>query len=397
MGKTLLRPIDSASIDEKSYIKTVDESPKQSVISIVKDFLFNKKKQVTLSQVQKQNGISTKSSGIKPDIRCTFDDVIQRVEKDPDKPFSVADVEYSAILVWIISKFNRIPSVVAAIRNLSFHGGINWSAFDTPATYLAKDDLGNYILVSAKGGHRTVKVILTYGFDALLIGRITYIGTLDLEEVCKQAALDHHIDCNKRSNQTADDRIVSGVEAEDFELQEVMKTLIDMKLYVKKELMKPDMIEGFRKVTSWQSLKTSVKNNGFDNTKYAVEKLIDRTVGDTPIISQSVEVVANFINKFKKQIDIVSKKMNKDSMNAFLEWYFSDITRNQSTVRAHDNVEDSTMVMLHQYNLWCQNVESERRALIGETMNGYKNPITLHNVLSVYGDEKNIPITYRSR
>ena len=40
MGKTLLRPIDSASIDEKTYLKTVSESPKQSVASLVKDYLF---------------------------------------------------------------------------------------------------------------------------------------------------------------------------------------------------------------------------------------------------------------------------------------------------------------------------------------------------------------------
>ena len=385
----LLRPLDSMSIDTQDFLKSITESKKITVEKIVKDYLFDNKKQQTISQIQTTNSWSKTQSGVRPEKRYIFQDVVNRVKENPDKKFSMSDVWAPSNLVTIISKFNRHPSMTSAITHLNFANGLNWSSFDTPSMYLAEDENGDLLLVSAKGGHRTVMGILTFGFACDLPVRITYIGTLDLEEVCKQAAIDHHIDCNKRNNQTADDRIVSGVEAEDYALLEVMQSLIDFKLYVKEDLMKPDMIKDFRKCTSWQSIKISIKNNGYAQTKYAVEHLIKNTQKEA-IISQSVEVVANFKNKFQKQIDKVFPK-SYDSLSDFIEWYFSDYSRNQHTLRSGGDTDECTIELCSLFNIWCEKEETLQRISEGRSMNGYKKPITYLTALKAYGDEDNLP------
>jgi hypothetical protein len=390
----LLRPVNSVAIDTQSYLKTIEETDKTSVEQIVKNYLFELKQQTTLSEVQIANAWSKVPSGIKPDERFTFEDVITRIESNPDESFSVSDVWVISTLITIISKFNRKPSVRQAIQNLNFSNGLNWSAFDIPSMYIAKNEFGEYILVSTKGGHRSVMAILVQGFSCNIPCRITYIGTLELEAVCDMAALDHHIDCNKRANQTANDRIISGTEANDYDQIEVMQSLIDMNLYVDKDKMKPEKIQSFRKITSWQSFKISIKDNGYDNTSYAVEQLIKHTNDEEAIISQSVEVVANFRNKFKTQIDNLSKKNNSyDVFADFLQWYFSDpVTRNQSTLRQPGDTQESTLQVMSLFNSWSENVSKQMKTF----KMGWKRPITHINLIHAYGGEENLPKNFRN-
>jgi hypothetical protein len=382
----LLRPITSTSINTEEYIKSAKEAPKFKVEALIKDYLFKQKKQQTLSQVQTFNSWKN-PTGIAPDKSLTFDDLVKRIESNPNTPFSVADVWISSELITIISQFNRIPNIADCIRNLNYHNGLNWSALDTPSMYIAKDENDNYIMVSTKGGHRSVMSVLTLGFNCELPIRATYIGSLDLIEVCEQAAIDHHTDCNKRNNQTADDRIVSGTAADDYEMKEVMESLIDMKLYVKEGAMKSEKIDGFRKCTSWQSLKTSIKDNGYENTHYATEQIMKNTKSQEAIMSQSVEVIANFRNKFKRQIDNVNP-MVYDTLSDFLKWYFKDITRNQSTLRADKDTQLSTITLAKLFNLWCQTNEYANREKAGRSMNGYKSPITARHIVDAFDDDK---------
>ena len=103
------------------------------------------------------------------------------------------------------------------------------------------------ILCSTIGGHRGTLVVLSEGFNSDIPCKVTYIGTLDIETVHGRCALIHHIDCNKRVNQGAEDRISSGVEANDLEFIEVMKDLLTCKLYVDKHknLHSYTELEGF--------------------------------------------------------------------------------------------------------------------------------------------------------
>ena len=166
-----------------------------------------------------------------------------------------------------------------------------------------------------------------------------------------------------------------------------MESLIDMKLYVKEGLMKSEMIEGFRKCTSWQSLKTCIKEDAYDNAFYAVEQIQKNTGETEAVISQSVEVIANFRNKFKKQVDKV-KPDNKDLLSDFLKWYFNDITRDQSTLRAEKETQLSTIAFIKLFNLWCLTEEINKRQTEGRSMNGYKAPITTRHIIDAFDDDK---------
>ena len=113
-------------------------------------------------------------------------------------------------------------------------------------------------------------LLLSEGFNSDIPCKVTYIGTLDIETVHGRCALIHHIDCNRRVNQGAEDRISSGVEANDLEFIEVMKNLLTCKLYVDKQQMKSSMIKDCRQISSWMNFKSSVKDYGFENVKWSV-------------------------------------------------------------------------------------------------------------------------------
>ena len=105
------------------------------------------------------------------------------------------------------------------------------------------------------------------------------------------------------------------------------------------------------------------------------------------IMSQSVEVIANFRNKFKKQIDKVDP-MVYDTLSQFLNWYFMDITRNQSTLRADKDTQLSTITLAKLFNLWCQTNEYTNREKVGRSMSGYKSPITARHIVDAFDDDK---------
>ena len=137
--------------------------------------------------------------------------------------------------------------------------------------------------------------------------------------------------------------------------------------------------------------KVSIKENGYENTHYAVGQLIKNTKDGESIISQSVEVIANFRNKFKKQIDKVDPT-EFDTLSKFLEWYFKDITRNQSTLRADKDTQLSTITLAKLFNLWCQTNEHSKREQTGRTMNGYKAPITARHIVDAFDDDKYVGV-----
>jgi hypothetical protein len=255
MRATLQSFIDrqKTPINVQDFLKSIDETTIVSIEDYLKEQLHLKyKKKTTLSEVQFQEDWDS-PQGIKPNRTFEWEDVISMIESNPDEKFNISDVWVPTSKIYVIKKFNRFPSLSACIRNLNFTGGLYWEALDGPTFYIAKmmvDSQMEHILVSTIGGHRTMKTVLTSGYDSELPSRVIYTGDLDLSSVSKRAAKLHHIDCNKRANQTAQDRITSGVEAEDHVFVEVMKALLDMKLFVDEKQMKSEAIEGFRKISS---------------------------------------------------------------------------------------------------------------------------------------------------
>ena len=77
-----------------------------------------------------------------------------------------------------------------------------------------------------------------------------------------------------------------------------------------------------------------------------------------------------------------------DTLSDFLKWYFKDITRNQSTLRADKDTQLSTITLAKLFNLWCQTNEYANREKAGRSMNGYKSPITARHIVDAFDDDK---------
>ena len=383
MKRRALRPMGATPIEISDYIKPIKDSKTITVVDVIKEYLTDFKTKTTLSEIKRTNAFQ-EPEGVKPDVGKTLQDVLDRIEKNPSEQFTMADVWYHCNMVYVFDYFNRRPSIKQCIDNLNFKNCLNWSALDTPATYIAKYK-GQIILVSTKGGHRTGMVILSEAdFEATMPGRVTYIGTLDYEKVVEYASPDHHYDSNKRNNQNSRDRLRSGVAAEDFEFKEVMKSLLDFKVYDEQSTLKEEFIElGFKQVTSWQSIKTSINENGYENTKYAVEKIIKYDENLTSVVSQSVETIANLRNKFGKVIQNVNTK--EDVLDVFLKYYFN--FHSQSDLRVAKETQANTFLLATMFNTWARKHYSL----------GRKSPIQSKHFNDVYEYDNDLPTNFNVR
>ena len=365
MRATLQSFIDrqKTPINVQDFLKSIDETTIVSIEDYLKEQLHLKyKKKTTLSEVQYSEDWDS-PQGIKPNRTFEWEDVISMIESNPDEKFNVSDVWVPTSKIYVIKKFNRFPSLSACIRNLNFTGGLYWEALDGPTFYIAKmmvDGQMEHILISTIGGHRTMKTVLTSGYDSELPSRVIYIGDLDLSSVSKRAAKLHHIDCNKRANQTAQDRITSGVEAEDHVFVEVMKALLDMKLFVDEKQMKSEAIEGFRKISSWQNYWDLCSTIGYDHVKYAVGKIQDFTT-DSVVLTQSLETIATFRKHFD---EIVQRQTDDpDSFSEYLKQGFGSGFVSQSDYRQHSEVTSNVLWMVDHYHKYLKNTLG-RRAVI---------------------------------
>ena len=73
----------------------------------------------------------------------------------------------------------------------------------------------------------------------------------------------------------------------------------------KRVLLKSEKMEGFRKCTSWQSLKVSIKENGYENTHCTTGQLIKNTK-DGEDLSYHNRLESYWLRlgiKFKRQIE----------------------------------------------------------------------------------------------
>ena len=137
-------------IDINQYVKDITETKIISVEDNVRQYLKNNyKKNTTLTQLQVDHKWG-EPSGIAPDRAYEWKDVLKRIEDNPGKPFNVSDVWIGTNLIYIITKFNRIPSIKKCISNLDqtydVHNdaspiGLNWEALDRPTFYVVLYEL----------------------------------------------------------------------------------------------------------------------------------------------------------------------------------------------------------------------------------------------------------------
>tara|TARA_Y100000114_G_C11732850_1_gene314557 strand:+ start:104 stop:1279 length:1176 start_codon:yes stop_codon:yes gene_type:complete len=368
-------------IDINQYVKDITETKIISVEDNVRQYLKNNyKKNTTLTQLQVDHQWG-EPSGIAPDRAYEWKDVLKRIEDNPGKPFNVSDVWIGTNLIYIITKFNRIPSIKRCISNLDqtydVHNdaspiGLNWEALDRPTFYVVMYK-GNPILCSTKGGHRGSKCVLSNGYGSDMPCTVTYIGTLDIEDVNDRCALMHHIDCNKRENQGAEDRLTSGVEAKDESFVNVMQDLIHCKLYADEDKMKSTAIKGFKKISSWQGFDSVRKQYGLDITKYGVDMIAKYNPNDETIITQSLETIACFKTKFDKRIHEI--KSTTDIFDKFMDTYFQ--MNKQSDLREQGKIVKDVLSLVESFNKWCRKQDFPIK----------QNAITNKHLVKAFGDK----------
>lgn len=335
-------------IDVNEYLKSIEETTIISIEENVRNYLKSKKEHNTLSETQQFNGWG-KPQGVTPVRAYSFEDILSKVQSNPNEPFSLSDVWINTAQIYIITKFNRIPSVSAAIQSLNFAGGLNWEALDTPHYYIAFIN-NEIVLVSTIGGHRGTMGVLTNGFGSELPSRVTYVGSLDINVVHERCALIHHIDCNKRANQNANDRMSSGVEAKDPKFIRYMEDLLRCKLYIDSNQMKQDKITDYRQISSWMNFVNTLKVCGFEHTYWASEHLRKNTEQGEKIISQAIETVARTRYHFNNEIKKV--KPEGDVFAEFIEWYFNECCEDQHELRTDGDVVKNCLKLVDKFNKW---------------------------------------------
>ena len=159
-----LEQLTREPIDVTEFLKNITETKIISIEDNIKEYLKTSNKQLTtLSEIKDYHNWA-KPSGIKPDEAYTFDDIQKMVEDNPDKKFSKSDVWVNTSLIYIITKFNRVPQIPECLRHLDFTNGLNWEALDTPHYYLVKHN-GRLVLCSTIGGHRGTMCVLSNGYN----------------------------------------------------------------------------------------------------------------------------------------------------------------------------------------------------------------------------------------
>jgi hypothetical protein len=368
-------------IDLTKYLKSITETKIINVEDNIREYLKSRYKDLTtLSQLQ-ANHFWGKPSGIKPDEAYSFDDIVKMVEENPNQKFSKSDVWVDTGLIYIITKFNRVPSISACIKNLdeTFDDqnnaapiGLNWEALDTPHYYLVEYD-GKLVLCSTIGGHRGSLCVLANGYGSKMPCRVTYIGSYDIADVSQRCALIHHIDCNKRVNQDANDRLSSGVEAKDGTYIKVMQDLIYCKLYVNEDQMKSVAIKGFRKCSSWQGFKAIRKEYGLDITKYAVDMIMKNTEDEETILTQALETIASFKYNFSKRLFEINS--SKDIFDDFMSDYF--VMNTQSDLKSEGKSEKDVLALVDTFNKWCKKKDFGIKT----------NALTNRHLIKAFGDK----------
>ena len=192
-----------------------------------------------------------------------------------------------------ITLFNRTGEIkfVNAINNMNTRGGLFWDALHITVVVYKN----TYITVI--GNHCIVKSIFQEGYGALVPCNVIYLGDNE-EEVLKYMAKIHDSDANKRTNQSALDRVVSQTHAGDPVGEDTMKTMIALGYNVKGQVV-PNGLD-LKVVSSHQVVKGLVNSYGFDVVERASNIMRYIWKNDEEINASALEVITRTLHYFSK-------------------------------------------------------------------------------------------------
>ena len=298
------------NIDLKKSLNAYEESKHLFSISEQVDKHFNKRKKYPFTPSELKSDRGWKEIGIKPD-GVDYQTIDQKIRKG--RSFDT----YAWIpndMVYTNTIHNRGDNI--NFTNISTHldlrGGLFWQALNiTVVVYYAKD--GTYKFVTVIGNHCTAKSIIVSGLGAPVFARVVCLGKeTSLDEIRKFGAIIHHTDSDRRTNQGAEDRLVSGAQAGEPQYENTMRVLVDMGFNIKNQVKQNGKV--LKKISSPSSLMAIIKEFDYDLVKDNVNLLRKAYQTDKEILTGALSVLTIIRHYF-------DNKINKEVFEEwFMEW-----------------------------------------------------------------------------
>ncbi len=298
------------NINLKKSLNAYEESKHLFSISEQVDKHFNKRKKYPFTPSELKSDRGWKEIGIKPD-GVDYQTIDQKIRKG--RSFDT----YAWIpndMVYTNTIHNRGDNI--NFTNISTHldlrGGLFWQALNiTVVVYYAKD--GTYKFVTVIGNHCTAKSIIVSGLGAPVFARVVCLGKeTSLDEIRKFGAIIHHTDSDRRTNQGAEDRLVSGAQAGEPQYENTMRVLVDMGFNIKNQVKQNGKV--LKKISSPSSLMAIIKEFDYEIVKDNVNLLRKAYQTDKEILTGALSVLTIIRHYF-------DNKINKEVFEEwFMEW-----------------------------------------------------------------------------
>ena len=298
------------NIDLKKSLNAYEESKHLFSISGQVDKHFNTRKKYPFTPSELKSDRGWKEIGIKPD-GVDFQTIDQKIRKG--RSFDTyAWIPNDMIFTNIIHNRGASINFPNIGTHLDLREGLFWQAMNiTVVVYYAKD--GTYKFVTVIGNHCTAKSIIVSGLGAPVFARVVCLGKeTSLDEIRKFGAIIHHTDSDRRTNQGAEDRLVSGAQAGEPQYENTMRVLVDMGFNIKNQVKQNGKV--LKKISSPSSLMAIIKEFDYEIVKDNVNLLRKAYQTDSEILTGALSVLTIIRHYF-------DNKINKEVFEEwFMEW-----------------------------------------------------------------------------
>lgn len=343
------------NIDLKKSLNAYEESKHLFSISEQVDKHFNKRKKYPFTPSELKSDRGWKEIGIKPD-GVDFQTIDQKIRKG--RSFDTyAWIPNDTIFTNIIHNRGASINFSNISTHLDLRKGLFWQAMNiTVVVYYAKD--GTYKFVTVIGNHCTAKSIIVSGLGAPVFARVVCLGKeTSLDEIRKFGAIIHHTDSDRRTNQGAEDRLVSGAQAGETQYENTMRVLVDMGFDIKNQVKQNGKV--LKKISSPPSLMAIIKEFDYEIVKDNVNLLRKAYQTDNEILTGALSVLTIIRYYF-------DNKINKE---VFEEWFMSWSEQfDQSEIFPNSGKNKDVMIPVYEMtkniNRWSKKNLNRKQALI---------------------------------
>ena len=348
-------PNSVINIDLKKSLNAYDESKHLIPISGQVDKHFNKRLKFPFTPSEMKSDKKWTEIGIRPD-GLDYQTIDEKIRKG--RSFDTyAWIPNDKVFTNTIHNRGDNVNFTNIFSHLDLRGGLFWQAMNiTVVVYYAND--GTYKFVTVIGNHCTAKSIIVSGLGAPVFARVVCLGKeTSLDEIRKFGAIIHHTDSDRRTNQGATDRLVSGAQAGETQYENTMKVLVDLGFNIKNQVKQNGV--ALKKVSSPQSLMAIIKEFDYDLVKENVALVKSCWPNDTTILTGGLSVLTTIRHYF-------GDKISKDNFEDFIKKWSE--TNEQDEIFPNSGKNKDVMIpvyeMIKSINRWSKKNLERKQALI---------------------------------